>query len=57
MKKFGFNYDEALQVLYPKMSQSPDVEAMVRQLYAIKQGDKSIQIDKKVLKAMLKHYQ
>ncbi len=57
MKKFGFNYDEALQVLYPKMSQSPDVEAMVRQLYAIKQGDKSIQIDKEVLKAMLKHYQ
>lgn len=53
----SFKYDEALKVLYPKMSKHQEVEAMVRQLYAIKGGDKSVKIDKDALKVLLKKYQ
>ncbi|CAA6827297.1 MAG: Unknown protein [uncultured Sulfurovum sp.] len=50
-------YDEALKVLYPKMGESVEVEAMVRQLYARKGGDKSINIDKEALKILVEKYQ
>jgi hypothetical protein len=35
------------------MSEDAEVEAMVRKLYARKNGDKSVQIDKKVLREMV----
>lgn len=53
--KSGKNYqnDEAFQVLYPHINESSEVEEMVRKLYARKNGDKSVEIDKKVLKALI----
>jgi hypothetical protein len=56
-KTKSFKYDEALKVLYPKMSESKEVEEMVRQLYAIKNGDKDVKIDKNALKALVEKYQ
>lgn len=56
-KSKGSKYDEALAVLYPKMAQSKEVEEMVRKLYAVKQGDKEVKIDKQVLKALVEKYQ
>lgn len=49
-KKIGFDGDEALRVLYPNIGQSKEVEAMVRKLYALKNGEKDVKIDKEVLK-------
>jgi len=48
---------EALKILYPHMSESSEIEEMVRKLYAKKNGDKSIVIDKKVLKELLEKIQ
>ena len=44
---------EALKILYGHMSADPEVEEMVRKLYARKNGDKEVQIDKKILKEMI----
>lgn len=55
-KERFFKADEALKILYPHMSEDPEVEAMVRQLYAKKRGEKGIEIDKKALKAMVERY-
>lgn len=55
-KKSVYSNDEALQILYPHISESSEVEAMVRKLYAKKSGDKSVEIDKKVLKTMMERY-
>ncbi len=55
-KQQGFTGHEALQILYPHMSDSPDVEYMVRQLYAIKSGEKKIKIDRELLKELLNKY-
>jgi len=55
-KKIGLNLDDALRILYPHISKSLAVEDMVRQLYQIKQGQKSITLDKKALKLMLDTY-
>ncbi|HHD75339.1 MAG TPA: hypothetical protein ENK82_01400 [Campylobacterales bacterium] len=52
----SFKYDEALKVLYPKMTQSKEVEEMVRKLYAVKRGDKEVKIDKEVLKVLVEKY-
>ncbi|CAA6819781.1 MAG: Unknown protein, partial [uncultured Sulfurovum sp.] len=49
-------YEEALKVLYPKMGESKEVEEMVRQLYAQKNGNKSIEIDKNALKVLVEKY-
>jgi hypothetical protein len=38
------------------MSEDPEVEAMVRKLYAKKNGDKSVIIDKKELRALVEKY-
>ena len=48
-----YKESEALKILYAHMSEDAEVEAMVRQLYAKKNGDKSIKIDKKLLKELL----
>ncbi len=55
-KKRTFRGDEALKILYPKMGESQEVEEMVRKLYAIKNGNKKIEIDKKHLKKLLDKY-
>jgi hypothetical protein len=44
---------EALKILYGHMSGDPQIEKMVRSLYARKNGEKDVQIDKKVLKEMV----
>jgi len=51
-----FKESEALKILYGHMSEDPEVEAMVRKLYAKKRGDKSVKIDKKVLKEMVERF-
>ena len=58
-KKHIGNYseEEALKILYPHMSDSEEIEAMVRKLYAKKNGDKSIIIDKKALNEMVESVQ
>ena len=55
-KKVGFNGDEALRLLYPNISKSKEVEAMVRKLYAVKNGEKGIKIDRELLKTMVNEY-
>ena len=51
-----YKESEALKILYAHMSEDAEVEAMVRKLYARKNGDKSVQIDKKVLKEMVERF-
>lgn len=55
-KKQAFNGHEALQILYPHIGESVEVENMVRQLYAIKNGEKKIKIDKEHLRELLGRY-
>jgi len=55
-KKLGFDGHEALRVLYPNIGKSKEVEAMVRKLYAVKNGEKGINIDRMLLKKMLNEY-
>ena len=55
-KKVGFDGHKALQTLYPHIGDSIEVEEMVRKLYAIKSGEKGINIDKENLNKMLKKY-
>ena len=54
--KSPFKESEALKILYPHTNSDREVEAMVRKLYARKNGDKSVVIDKKVLKEMVKRF-
>lgn len=51
-----YSEDGALKILYAHMSEDVEVEEMVRKLYAKKKGDKSVQIDKKVLKEMVERF-
>jgi hypothetical protein len=55
-KENSFRGDEALRVLYPKMSENKEVEAMVRKLYALKCGEKNVKIDKEKLKELVEQY-
>jgi len=55
-KKYSFNGYEALQILYPHVGESPEVEFIVRQLYAIKSGEKKVKLDKELLKELLNRY-
>ncbi len=48
-----YNESEALKILYGHMSEDAKIEEMVRKLYARKNGDTSVQIDKKILKEMV----
>jgi hypothetical protein len=54
--KNSLKTSEALKILYPHISKSAEVEEMVRKLYAKKNGDKNIQIDRKVLKEMMEQF-
>jgi hypothetical protein len=51
-----YRESEALKVLYPHINSSKEVEEMVRKLYARKNGDKGIEIDKKALKEMVERF-
>lgn len=55
-KKHAFDGHEALKILYPHIGESSEVEKMVRQLYAIKNGDKKIKVDKNLLKELVSQY-
>ncbi len=55
-KQKPYKESEALKILYGHMSEDPKVEEMVRKLYAKKNGDKSVQIDKKELKEMVERF-
>ena len=47
---------EALTILYAHTGKDSEVEAMVRKLYARKNGDKSVEINKKRLKEMVEYF-
>jgi hypothetical protein len=51
-----YKESEALKILYGHMSEDPEIEEMVRKLYARKNGDKDVEIDKKVLREMVERY-
>lgn len=55
-KRSPYNESEALKILYAHMSEDSEVEAMVRKLYAKKNGDTSVVIDKKELKKMVERF-
>lgn len=41
-----YSESEALKILYPHINESPEIEEMVRKLYAKKAGDKNVKIDR-----------
>jgi len=51
-----YKESEALKILYGHMGEDEAVEEMVRKLYAKKNGDKSVEIDKKLLKELLERF-
>ncbi|PHS33992.1 MAG: hypothetical protein COA92_02845 [Sulfurovum sp.] len=55
-KASPYSEAEALKILYAHMSEDSEVEAMVRKLYAKKNGDKLVQVDKKELKEMVERF-
>ena len=55
-KEKSYRESDALKILYSHISEDKAVEEMVRKLYARKNGDKSVQIDKKELKAMVERF-
>ncbi|HFQ61124.1 MAG TPA: hypothetical protein ENK39_02340, partial [Epsilonproteobacteria bacterium] len=55
-KDRNYKESDALKILYSHISEDKAVEEMVRKLYAKKQGDKSVQIDKKELKALIERF-
>ena len=55
-KQKPYKESEALKILYGHMSDDVKIEEMVRKLYAKKNGDKSVQIDKKELKEMVERF-
>jgi hypothetical protein len=52
-EKSPYKESEALKILYAHINESKEIEDMVRKLYARKNGDKSVVIDKKVLKELV----
>ena len=48
-----YKESEALKILYAHINESKEIEEMVRKLYAKKNGDKSVVIDKKVLRELV----
>ena len=53
--KSPYKESEALKILYAHINESKEIEDMVRKLYAKKNGDKSVIIDKKVLRKMVEN--
>ncbi len=56
-RKNIYTEKEALKMLYSKMGEDEKIEEMVRKLYARKNGDKSIKIDKQELKDMVDRFE
>ena len=54
--KKSYNNSQSLKILYPHISTNPEVEDMVRRLYASQNGDKSVVIDKKELREMVERF-
>ena len=48
-----YSEEEALKILYGHISKDPEIEEMVRRLYARKNGDRSIEIDMERLQTIL----
>jgi len=55
-KKRSYKESEALNILLPHISKDPEVEKMVQKLYARVNGDRSVVIDRKKLKALIDHF-
>ena len=56
VKEKPYKESEALKILYAHISEDKTVEEMVHRLYARKNGDKSVTIDKKELKEMVNRF-
>jgi len=52
-EKSAYKESEALKILYAHITESKEIEEMVRKLYAKERGDKSVVIDKKLLKELV----
>jgi len=52
-EKNPYKESVALKILYAHINESKEIEEMVRKLYAKKNGDKSVVIDKKVLRELV----
>ena len=55
-KRKSSKESEALKILYGHISKDPEVEEMVRKLYARKNGDESVEINEKRLKELVEHF-
>ncbi len=55
-EKSPYKESEALKILYAHINESKEIEDMVRKLYARKNGDKSVVIDKKELRVLVERY-
>ena len=55
-KEKSYKESQALKVLYGHTSDDSEIEEMVRKLYAKKNGDKSIKIDKKRLRELVERF-
>lgn len=55
-KRKSFKESEALKILYGHISKDPEVEEMVRKLYARKHGDKSVKINMRRLNELVEHF-
>ena len=55
-KQKSYTESEALKILYGHISKDLEVEEMVRKLYARKNGDKSVEINKKRLKELIENF-
>ncbi len=56
LKAMTSKNEEALKILYPKIGDNQEVEDMVRKLYSLKRGDKSVVINRDKLKELLELY-
>jgi len=54
-KPYG-SYEEALNILYPHITDSDDIEEMVKMLYEVINGNKDIKINESKLEKMVKKY-
>ena len=55
-KRKSLTESEALKILYGQTSTDPEIEEMVRKLYARKHGDSSVKINKKRLKELVESF-
>jgi len=51
-----YSLKEALEILYPHINDDPEAERFVRLLYRVKQGDKSVEIDRLALDRLARKY-